>query len=82
MSIASNVTKQESAVVIQPQPPGPFEACLQPATTQSGAAETASLDVETEIVVALPPKSRRAVQLRINTINKAEPRVVFDSPDV
>jgi putative addiction module component (TIGR02574 family) len=37
------------------------------------------LDSETDLVVSLPPKSRRAIQLQVTAVRKAEPRVIFDS---
>lgn len=80
MPITSNVTAQEPAGVLQPQPSEPLESYLQTAA-QSEVLEAMLLDVETELVVALPPKSRRAVHLRVRTISKAAPHVVFDSPE-
>lgn len=39
------------------------------------------LDSEKDIVVPMPPKSRRAVTLQVTAIGRAEPRVVFDHPE-
>lgn len=39
------------------------------------------LDTEKDIVVPMPPKSRRAVTLQVTAIGRAEPRVVFDHPE-
>jgi hypothetical protein len=39
------------------------------------------LDSEKDIVVPMPPKSRRMVKLQITEVGRAEPRVVFDHPE-
>ena len=45
-------------------------------------ASSAHLDIENNIVVSLPPKTRRTIQVNVIARRKAELRVVIDSLDV
>lgn len=82
MFMTSNITVPESADVLQPQPPEPPPVCPPSAAITGETVEAVPVDVETEYVVLLPPKSRCAVQLRVHNVSKAAPQAVFDSPDV
>ena len=53
----------------------------QEMVTITAATKATHFDIETDLVVALPPKSRPPVRLHINAVRKAEPHVALDSSD-
>lgn len=71
------------AAGVSVNPPSPKEIHSALPISQAGLEEMShtTLDIEKEIVVHMPPRSRRAVKVRINSIQRATPRVVYDPPD-
>ncbi|MGH9847643.1 MAG: hypothetical protein ACREEM_53815, partial [Blastocatellia bacterium] len=72
---------EEAPLDISAPSPKEIHPSIPISQAESETISHTTLDVEKEIVVRMAPLSRRTVKVRINSIQRATPRVVYDPPD-